>query len=138
MKTIAIALLSLALFFSCSPKLAPDSYWAEGNWILIELKEVPVQISGNILRNAHIEFTPSARSYKGFGGCNKISGTYSIDKSKINFTADTSLLADCPDVPFENTFLKELDEVDRYTITDDIMTLKRGKSTLIKFRRKLQ
>lgn len=136
MKTITLALFSLILIYSCSPKIAPDSYWAEGNWILIELKEVPVQTSGNIWKDAHIEFTPSARTYKGFGGCNKIGGTYTISSSKINFTPDTTVLSNCPDVPFETTFLTQLNDADKYSVTDNIMTLKNGNKTIIKLRRK--
>jgi heat shock protein HslJ len=136
MKTIAFAFFSLVLLYSCSPKIAPDTNWAEGNWILIELKEVPVQISGNSWKDAHIDFTPSARTFGGFGGCNKIDGTYTIDKSKIKFNLSATLLAACPDVPFETTFLAQLKEVNNYTLTDDVMILKNGKNTVIKLRRK--
>jgi heat shock protein HslJ len=135
-KSTITLLLSIVVLSSCSPKLAPDEKWAEGNWILTELKQVPVQISGNVSRDAHIEFRPSSRRYEGFGGCNRISGTYTLEKSRINFTPATAKLDACPDVPFETTFLSLLNDVDRYTIHRNTMILKDGKKVLIKLERK--
>ena len=136
MKRIVTLLLSIVVLSSCSPKLAPDENWAEGNWVLTELKEVPVQISGNVSRDAHIEFRPSSRRYEGFGGCNRISGTYTLDKSRLNFTPATGKLEACPDVPFETTFLALLNDVDRYTLNRNTMILKDGRKVLIKLQRK--
>ncbi|MES2849886.1 MAG: META domain-containing protein [Bacteroidota bacterium] len=136
MKSICVLLLLSVIIFSCSPKLAPDSNWAEGKWLLIELKEVPVQISDNERRNAHLEFTPSLKTYEGFGGCNKISGTYSVEKSKIKFTSAPVLPSDCADISFENTFLSLLNEADKYEINGNTMTLKDGKKIILRFQRK--
>jgi len=135
-KTIVAVLLSVVGLCSCSPKLAPDENWAEGNWILTELKEVPVQVSGNVSRDAHIEFRPSSRHYEGFGGCNRINGTYTLDKSRINFTPSASRSERCPDVPFETTFISLLDEVDRYTLNHNKMVLKDHRKVLIRLERK--
>lgn len=136
MKTIVTVICCSIVLFSCSPKLSPDNNWAEGKWILTELKEVPVQISGNDSRDAHIEFSPSSKSYKGFGGCNRIAGNYTVSSGKINFTAANAKFAGCPDVPFESTFLSLLDDVDKYSLSGDIMTLKKGSKVLIKLQRK--
>lgn len=137
MRSFCLLLCCSLLILSCSPKLAPDHNWAEGKWILTELKEVPVQISGNDSRDAHIEFQPSSKNYKGYGGCNSIGGTYTVSSSRITFTAANARLAACPDVPFETTFLSLLNEVDRYSISNNILTLKDGNKTLIKLQRKL-
>jgi len=136
MKNICLLAFTCLLLHACSPKLAPDENWAEGNWILTELKEVPVQISGNTSRDAHIEFRPSSRRYEGFGGCNRMGGTYTIDRSRINFTPTSAKLAGCPDVPFETTFLSLLDEVDRYELRGNVMILKKGRKVLVQLERK--
>src|SRR5918993_3662861 len=128
MRKSAIAvILSIVVLNSCSPKLAPDENWAEGNWVLTELKGVPVQISGNVSRDAHVEFRPSTRRYEGFGGCNRISGVYTLDRSRLKFTPSAAKLDACPDVPFERTFLALLDDVDRYTLHRNPMVLKDGR-----------
>ena len=135
-KSILGVLLVVVVFYSCSPKLAPDENWAEGNWIVTELKEVPVQVSGNISRDAHLEFRPSSRHYEGFGGCNRINGTYTLDRSRINFTPATSKSEKCMDAPFETTFLSLLDAVDRYTLNSNKMVLKDHRKVLIRLERK--
>ena len=136
MKTVWV-LSSMFLFLvSCSPKLSPDHNWAEGSWLLTELKEVPVQIGGDMKKNAHLEFRPSAKTYEGFGGCNKISGSYTIGDGKIKFIASSAKHAPCPDVPFEATFLSLLKDVDRYNLKGNVMTLKDGNKTVIKLERK--
>jgi heat shock protein HslJ len=133
---LILFLFAIVVLNSCSPKLAPDENWAEGNWVLTELKGVPVQISGNVSRDAHLEFRPSSRKYEGFGGCNRINGTYTLDKSRIDFAPASAKLDACPDVPFENTFISLLDQVDRYTIHRNTMVLKDGRKVLIKLERK--
>jgi heat shock protein HslJ len=44
--------------------------------------------------------------------------------------------AACPDTPFETTFLNLLNDADKYTLDGNTMTLKKGKSTLVKLQRK--
>lgn len=136
MKLAGIGLFFVVVLFSCSPKLSPDHNWAEGKWILTELKEVPVQISGNSNKDAHLEFRPSSKTYAGFGGCNRIGGSYTISKSKIKFTPASAKLAGCPDVPFETTFLSLLNNVDKYDVNGNTMILKDGNKTVIKLERK--
>jgi heat shock protein HslJ len=129
--------VATALFiFSCSPKLPPDNNWAIGRWVLTELKEVPVQITGNPSKNAHLIFETAAKRYRGFGGCNEINGTYIISSGKIKFVAQSGKLAGCPDVPFETTFLSALTDADKYSVTGNVMILKKGRTTLIKLERK--
>ncbi len=136
MKLSFILASVMFLSFSCSPKLPPDNNWAIGKWILTELKEVPVQQSGNTNKDAHLVFETVSKSYRGFGGCNTINGTYIINNDKIKFTALASRFAACPDVPFETTFLNALNEVDKYLVTGNTMVFKKGKTTLIKMQRK--
>jgi heat shock protein HslJ len=136
MKSHGMVLLAVVVLCSCSPKLAPDDNWSEGNWVVTELKKVPVQVSGNISRDAHIEFRPSTRRYEGFGGCNRVNGVYTLEKSRINFTPLPSKMEGCPDDQFEKTFLSLLDEVDRYTLHRNTMILKDGRKDLIKLERK--
>lgn len=136
MKIICVALFSLVFLFSCSPKLSPDQNWAEGKWVLIELKQVPVQISGNLEKNAHIVFLPSSKSFQGFGGCNDINGTYTIGTSSIKFISLASRLVGCPDVPFETTFLSLLMNVNKYSVEGNVLLLKKGNTLEMKLQRK--
>lgn len=136
MRIALVAFLVSLLAAACSPKLGPDKDWAEGRWLLVELREVPVQISGNQDKNAHLEFYPSSRTYKGFGGCHPISGNYDVSKRSIRFRPGPAPKESCPDVPFEAVFLQTLYDIDSYELNGDIMSLKDGRKTLIKLQRK--
>src|SRR5687768_6213513 len=68
MKYILILFFAI-IGFECSPKLAPDALWGRQNWVLVELKGVPVQQSGG-RRDAHIVFDVAQKKFSGNGGCN--------------------------------------------------------------------
>ena len=71
--------------FNCSPKLSPDSGWGSQQWVVVEMKGVPVQQSGS-RRDAHISFDIATKRFSGNGGCNQINGNYTLDKKEIKFT----------------------------------------------------
>ena len=124
----------LIAFYSCSPKLSPDSAWGERKWVLFEIKGAPVQLSGTD-RDAHLTFFAADKRYGGSGGCNRINGVYQINnKNKLTFgeTASTKML--CPDQDFETSFLTTLKTVDNYSVENGIMLLKRGREIVMKLR----
>ena len=124
--------LPLLLAAACSPKISPDRYWSEKRWILTELKEVPVQLSGT-RRDAYIEFSWTDKRFSGNGGCNQINGNYTLEKNDLAFTEVTSTKMSCPDLAFETTFLEALSDVDRYQLENDQLILKDGRKTLLRF-----
>jgi hypothetical protein len=60
MKNLLIGLIIIS-GFNCSPKLSPDYNWQNKKWVLVELKEVPVQLSGS-RRDAFITFSPDEKN----------------------------------------------------------------------------
>src|SRR6266498_3776236 len=94
------------------------------------MKEVPVQLSGT-RRDAYLTFRPEEKRFSGNGGCNSISGNYTIDKNKINFSDITSTKMSCPDISFENAFLQLLDQVNRYEVSGNTILLKNGNEILL-------
>jgi heat shock protein HslJ len=130
-----IGLCFLFVLINCSPRLAPDSNWGRQQWTVVEMKGVPVQQSGG-RRDAHIVFDVAERKFRGNGGCNQISGNYSLSKKVIHFTEIIATKMSCEDIDFENVFLNELGRVDRYEINNDEMRLKREQKTLIVLRSK--
>src|SRR5215813_2645597 len=102
-------LIGLVIFtgFSCSHKLSPDYSWQNKKWILIEIKQMPVQLSGSG-RDAFIQFSPDEKRFTGNGGCNSINGLYEINakKNEIGFSNIISTKMSCADISFENTFLE--------------------------------
>lgn len=132
---LPLALVILATT-ACSPKLSPDSNWGYQRWVLIELREVPVQQSGGA-RDAFMEFMPNEKRFSGNGGCNRITGNYILEKrSKIRFTDVVSTKMSCPDIAFENTFLETLSQVNRFEILDNNMLLKDDNKVLLILQRR--
>lgn len=121
---------------SCSPKLSPDHNWGRQQWVLTELKGVPVQQSGT-RRDAFIEFAPAEKRFSGNGGCNRINGNYSLEKkTHLRFGDVVSTKMSCEDIAFENTFLSTLNAVDRFEQRGNSLLLRDGNRVLLIFQSK--
>lgn len=123
----------ILFILSCSPKLSPDHSWADQKWVLTEINGVPVQLSGTD-KDAHLVFSPKERRYSGSGGCNRIMGTYAMDKgNKIRFNKPAGTLMACPDLKFEQKFIEVLGSVEKYGVSDKEMIFSDGNTTVLKF-----
>ena len=116
----------------CTPKLSPDSNWTGRRWVLTEMKGVPVQLSGG-RRDAYINFEAAEKRFTGNGGCNQVSGNYSLDKKNIHFGEVISTKMSCPDIEFENTFLSTLNSIGHYEQRGNDLLLKKKKEVLLRF-----
>jgi len=123
---------TLVACLDCTPKLSPDSNWTGRRWVLTELKGVPVQLSGG-RRDAYINFEAAEKRFTGNGGCNQVSGNYSLDKKNIHFGEVISTKMSCEDIQFENTFLSTLNSIDHYEQRGDDLLLKKKKDVLLRF-----
>lgn len=132
MKYLLILLVAF-ISIDCSPKLAPDYSWSRQRWVLVEMKEVPVQQSGS-RRDAYINFEINDRKFTGSGGCNQISGNYTIDKNEIKFSDVVSTKMSCIDIEFENVFITTLNSIDRYEQRGNDIILKRKREKLLVLR----
>ena len=131
----SFVLVIAVLAFNCSPKLSPDAGWGNQQWVVVEMKKVPVQQSGG-RRDAHITFDVNAKRFSGNGGCNQVNGSYSVDKNEIRFTEVVSTKMSCNDIEFENAFLSTLGGVDRYEVNGSDLLLKKKKETVLVLRPK--
>lgn len=133
MKKLFLFVILVSAIISCSPKLAPDSYWGDRRWVLTEMKGVPVQLSGT-RRDAFIEFSPSEKRFTGNAGCNRINGEYTLDKKdRIKLSNVISTKMSCDDIAFETSFLSLLNQVDRFKVQDNILLLRDGNDVILKF-----
>ena len=128
-------LLVAVIASECTPKLSPDAGWARQNWVVVEMRGVPVQQSGG-RRDAHIVFEVADKRFTGNGGCNQINGNYALDKNEIKFTDVIATKMACNDIEFENAFLSTLSSVDRYEVNGNDLVLKKKRETLLVLRPK--
>ncbi len=134
MKYLFVLLMAM-ITFQCTPKLSPDAGWAHQNWVVVEMRGVPVQQSGG-RRDAHIVFEVAEKRFTGNGGCNQINGNYILDKNEIKFTDVIATKMACSDIEFENAFLSTLSNVDRYEVNGNDLLLKKRKEILLVLRPK--
>jgi heat shock protein HslJ len=134
MKHLFILFIAI-IAFNCSPKLSPDSGWSHQEWVVVEMKGVPVQQSGG-RRDAHINFDVAAKRFTGNGGCNQINGNYNVDKKMIRFTEVLGTKMSCSDIEFENAFLSTLSTINRYEVRGSDLLLKKDKETRLVLRSK--
>ncbi|HEY5771955.1 MAG TPA: META domain-containing protein [Chitinophagaceae bacterium] len=134
MKYLFILIIAVSAF-KCSPKLSPDAGWGHQQWVLVEMKGVPVQQSGG-RKDAHITFDVATKKFSGNGGCNQVNGNYSLDKNEIRFTEVLSTKMSCSDIEFENTFLSILGSIDKYEIKGNDLLLKKKKEAMLVLRPK--
>jgi len=134
MKYLLILFIAIVTF-ECSPRLSPDAGWGHQNWVLVEMKGVPVQQSGG-RRDAHIVFEVAEKRFTGNGGCNQINGNYTLDKNEIKFTDVIATKMACNDIEFENTFLSTLSSIDRYEVNGNDLLLKKKRETVLVLRPK--
>ena len=130
-----LVLFIVVIGFNCSPKLSPDAGWGHQQWVVVEMRRVPVQQSGG-RRDAHITFDVTTKKFSGNGGCNQINGNYNVDKNEITFTEVISTKMSCNDIEFENAFLTTLASIDRYEIIGTDLALKKKKETMLVLRPK--
>ena len=134
MKYLCILFIAM-IAFECTPKLSPDAGWARQNWVVVEMRGVPVQQSGG-RRDAHIVFEVAEKRFTGNGGCNQINGNYTLDKNEIKFTDVIATKMACNDIEFENAFLTTLGSIDRYEVNGNDLLFKKRKETVLVLRPK--
>ena len=134
MKYFSILFLAFICLY-CSPKLSPDSGWGNQRWILVQMKGVPVQQSES-RRDAYLTFEVAEKRFAGNGGCNQISGNYSVDKNTIRFGEVVSTKMSCNDIEFENVFISTLSSIDRYEVNGNELSLKRKREVMLVLRKK--
>ncbi len=110
------------------PKYNADNDVREKYWKLIELDGKPITVSEDQKREAHIVLKFSSRVI-GSTGCNRLTGSYTLEEgNRIRFGQMASTLMSCPDVPYEDDFLKALEHADNYALRNDTLSLAKGRA----------
>ncbi len=132
MKRLSVLMIAF-ISMHCSPKLSPDYSWGNQRWILVEMKGVPVQQSEN-RRDAFLNFEAQGKHFNGYGGCNQINGSYTLENASIHFTEVISTEISCNDIEFENVFISTLRGIDRYEVRGNEILLKTRRETMLVLR----
>ena len=83
------------------------------------------------LSNAYFELKPDL-TFAGNGGCNKISGKFSVKGSSIKFSSIATTRMACDNLDKENSFLNLLENrVSEYTYNGNELLLRDGASNIV-------
>lgn len=124
----AVAALLLATAAACAPsRVATTATPLDGsNWRLARVGGTPAVSGADDERAAQIRFHPDSGRVYGSGGCNRISGPYTVSGDSLRLGPMISTRMACADDRAnrqEVAFLAALDSTRRYRISGDTLTL---------------
>lgn len=100
----------------------------EKYWKLTELYGKPVEMDSAFQKEPHIILKDQDNRVNGNAGCNTISGYFEArSMNRISFTKMITTQMACPKMDIESQFLKALGAADNFNLTDDILTLNKGR-----------
>jgi putative lipoprotein len=109
----------------------PDADLVNTYWKLTELKGQPASLGAG-QKELHVVLSSEGNQVRGFSGCNRFSGTYEKKGSGLHFGPMAATMMACVEsMQQEQTFLKALGMVQRYTINSDNLALYNAEEQLI-------
>ena len=117
MKWIGMALAALAIGCTDNQALLQSKDWQMKHMVL----------NGDTLQNPAalpvLQFTDSV-TIAGSGGCNRFFGKYTLDKEgSMTIKVSGATLMYCPDMAFEDAYMKALPTVAHYELSANALTL---------------
>ena len=106
----------------------PDDF----KWRLIWLSDKPVadSINGEI---PAIQFNKADSSFSGTMGCNRIGAKYLIKENTIQFSKGFATKMFCQDLWAEDTFLKNMDSINHFSMVGDSLQLLQNEKAIAIF-----
>jgi heat shock protein HslJ len=100
---------------TCGNRLA-DSPLRNTYWKLVRLGDAPVQVADR-QREPHVIFNASEARLSGYGGCNRVTGSFEVDGDRLKIGPMAATRMACPDgMEQEQRFLQAIQKVATYRI----------------------
>ncbi|SFC93127.1 META domain-containing protein [Algibacter pectinivorans] len=132
MKYFTILLVSFLALNACkNSNTNPDSSNAEppsGTYTINTLPE-----HNNISQELTITFDEATKKVSGHSGCNQFFGTYNVNGTSLTFSqmGSTRKMCDPNANALETAMLQSLNQINTYTIKDNVLQLKVDNKTFI-------
>ncbi|WP_395063105.1 META domain-containing protein [Flavobacterium sp.] len=105
---------------------------AETKWKLVELNGKAVKSSTN--KDYFINLDSKSGKFAAYAGCNNFAGTFVMKSAeKLAFSKIMGTKMACPNMDFENNFIKTIEKTDNYMIEGTMLHLHKGKKAIAKF-----
>lgn len=131
-----IALLLTAVTFGCrtNQSTVTNDVLEDRKWVLVEMMGKPVKTSLEG-KNIFLILNKSDHTITGFSGCNGYGGNYELHSGKrVAFSKMVGTMMACSDMENETQFLKLMQTIDNYTVSETKLQLNRAKmAPLLKF-----
>lgn len=117
-------------------KAMKDDQITDRRWQLMEMMGKPVTKSENQREAIFLMFNSEENRVNGFAGCNNFMGGFELKEGKrISFKQMASTMMACENLDTEVSFMRTLEQVDNYTISDGILSLNKARmSPLLRFK----
>ena len=103
---------------------------AETKWHLTKLNGKRIKQIGK--KDYFLKLNSKDGKFSAYAGCNTIAGNYAMPSAfGIAFMNVISTRMMCPSIELESQFTAMLAEVDRYSLNDNILQLKKGKAAIL-------
>ena len=103
-------------------------------WKLAKMEAIPAAAVGKEADFFTLEFNAADTMVAGRTNCNRFFGKYEKQDGKLEFGNLGMTRMACPDMQYEDAFVRMLDEVDRYEIVGSELKLYDDKTLLAGFR----
>lgn len=115
-------------------KLYKNNQWLETYWKLTEIDGNPID-TASLQNEAHLVFRVNDSLVAGSGGCNRLSGSYSLKPNQgIAFSQMRSTMMACKNMSVEQELNKALQTVSQYKIQNDSLKfLNKDNQVMLKF-----
>ncbi len=132
MKKIFAAALLLGAMTACGG--AKESRELEGTtWKLVSMKGIPASAIESEEDAFTLTFDPTEHLLAGRTNCNRFFGSYRLDEERLTLGEMGMTRMACPDMEYEDVFVRMFDRVDAYRIDGERLTLLDGSETLAEF-----
>ncbi|MBW2281588.1 MAG: META domain-containing protein [Deltaproteobacteria bacterium] len=102
------------------------------DWTLVALGREPVPEPTE--RGApYLHLVSENAQMQGFGGCNRIFGSYSLEGSRLEFGPVAGTRMACPDAPAEPGFMAALAATRTYQLTGSVLLFKDDAAAVARF-----
>lgn len=111
-----------------------DTRLEDTTWKLTSMTGIPAQTIDGEADYFTLRFNAADTTVSGRTNCNRFFGRYESDGRKLDFENLGMTRMACPDMQYEDAFVRMLDEVDRFEIRDRKLMLYDDSNLLATFR----
>lgn len=134
MKKIVAAAALLVAMTACGGSQKKDLPLEGTTWKLSKMEAIPAKAVTAEADYFTLQFDATDTLVSGRTNCNRFFGKYELNGQKLEFENMGMTRMACPEMQYEDAFVKMLDEVDRYEIKDSVLKLYDDQKVVAEFR----